>query len=84
MVYLRAASQEQEQGKVWSEAEAILFDAQWADPVEQPGISRSSRGSVVINFGPDVTETWLKTIDCIIPIIFNIPGALMTYGLECP
>eukprot|EP00438_Fugacium_kawagutii_P021788 Skav236016 [mRNA] locus=scaffold3189:166322:173659:- [translate_table: standard] len=40
--------------------EEILFDAQWADPADQPGITRSSRGSVVISFGPDITEKFLK------------------------
>ncbi|CAL1129383.1 unnamed protein product [Cladocopium goreaui] len=55
--------EEQASGKTWTEEEEILFDAQWADPVELPGITRSSRGSVVINFGPDVTEKFLQDND---------------------
>eukprot|EP00435_Cladocopium_sp_Y103_P019887 s640_g4.t2 len=55
--------EEQASGKTWTEEEEILFDAQWADPVELPGITRSSRGSVVINFGPDITEKFLQDND---------------------
>ncbi|CAJ1375275.1 unnamed protein product [Effrenium voratum] len=51
---------ERARGKDWTEDEKILFDAQWADPVEQTGVTRSSRGSMVTNFGPDVTQKFLK------------------------
>ncbi|OLQ06134.1 Serine/threonine-protein phosphatase 5 [Symbiodinium microadriaticum] len=57
---LGLSEEERTSGKDWTEDEKILFDAQWADPTETLGITRSSRGSMVMNFGPDVTRKFLQ------------------------
>ena len=39
----------------------LFFDTMWADPQEQPGISRSvARGSVCVTFGPDITRRFCE------------------------
>ncbi|CAE7741106.1 Ppp5c [Symbiodinium sp. CCMP2592] len=60
---LGLSEEERASGKDWTEDEKILFDAQWADPTDALGITRSSRGSMVMNFGPDVTRKFLQDSD---------------------
>lgn len=43
----------------WTDEEAVLFDAQWADPHEGDGFVESPRGAHVVHFGRDVTEQFL-------------------------
>lgn len=54
--------EEEDAGAVvnWSEDEAILFDALWGDPHPMKGFRPSRRGPHVLDFGRDVTSTFLE------------------------
>jgi len=43
----------------WSQEDAILFDAQWADPHDGTGLTQGARGFDTIKFGTDVTRRFL-------------------------
>lgn len=43
----------------WTNEEALLFDAQWADPHYGCGSRPSTRGRVAVTFGEDVTRRFL-------------------------
>jgi len=50
---------EEDEGQDWNEDEAILFDAQWADPHPMLGFRPSNRGRHIRTFGRDVTADFL-------------------------
>lgn len=47
----------------WTDDQAIVFDAQWADPHSGVGITQSKRGRDCVGFGVDVTESFLQSND---------------------